>query len=1076
MHLRSLFAFLSLLLPTIAIADDKPEIPPELKGLKYRMIGPAIGGRVSRSCGVPGDLNTYYAATAAGGVWKSTDGGFTWKPIFDDQPIAGMGSIAVSASDPNVIYAGSGEANIRGNVSPGNGIYKSTDAGKSWKQVWTSIGQIGTMIVHPTNPDIAFAAVLGNPFGPNVERGVYRTKDGGKNWEKVLFVDENTGASDVCFDPSNPRILFAGTWQTRRRPWELTSGGPGSGLYVSHDGGDTWDSLKDAKSAKEGLKPADKFLKNGLPNGIWGKVGVGVAASDSRRVYALIEADEGGLFRSNDGGESWSRVNSERILRQRAWYYTTFTIDPTNADVIWVPQVPLLKSIDGGKSFQRVPGYHHGDMHDVWIDPKNPKRVIASNDGGVDISTNGGESWYAPPLPIAQFYHVAVDNREPYHVAGCVQDIGSAAGPSDSLSQKIFLSDWYNVGGGEAGYAVFDWSDPNIVYAGEYGGTITRYDHRTRQSRNVSIYPFNPSGHGAADLKYRFQWTAPIMISPHDAKTVYHGANVLFRTHDAGVTWEKISPDLTRNDKNKQKWSGGPITGDNTGVETYDTIFAIAESPVTKGIIWAGSDDGLVHVSRNNGKTWTNVTPNIADVPDWGTVQCIEASPYDAGTAYVVVDNHRMSDFSPHIWKTIDFGKTWKSIHDTLPKDEYLHVVREDPKQKNLLYAGSEKGVYFSRNGGQKWEPLKLEMPTAAVHDLVVKNDDLVVCTMGRSIWILDDLTPVRQAKTSGLFAPRPTYRWRGHFHITVPNDRSGGDNPPRGAIIYYQLPKEPAKNATLEVLDSAGKRVTIFESKNKEEKEDETMAEEAPPKPKKLNLPAEKGLNRVVWDLTWQGADVIPNARTDAGNPVDGPLALPGKYTLKFTVDGQTKTESLTVKPDPRLTISENVLDEQLKFSLQVREEITRLTKIVLDLRKVRKQVQERAALLAKDENARPLVEAGKKLSKKLDDLEGALHNPKAKVTYDILAQKGGAKLYSQFALLFEMTKEGDGLPTQGMKELNAELSADLDKRDKQWTTLLNSDATQYNALAQKLGVPPLLLPSAKAEPRKPMPEVGEK
>jgi hypothetical protein len=566
------------------------------------------------------------------------------------------------------------------------------------------------------------------------------------------------------------------------------------------------------------------------------------------------------------------------------------------------------------------------------------------------------------------------------------------------------------------------------------------------------------------------------MVSPHDAKTVYHAANVLFRTHDGGVTWEKISPDLTRNDKNKQKWSGGPITGDNTGVEVYCTIFAIAESPVTKGVLWAGSDDGLVHVSRDNGKTWTNVTPNIADMPDWGTVQCIEASPFDAGTAYVVVDNHRMSDFSPHIWKTIDFGKTWKSIHDTLPKDEYLHVVREDPKQKDLLFAGSEKGVHFSRNGGQKWEPIKLEMPTAAVHDLHVKNDDLVIGTMGRAIWILDDITPVRQAKTSGLYPPRPTYQWFGYFAITVPNDRSGCDNPPKGAIVYYQLPKPPAKNATLEILDSTGKRVTLFESKNKEEKEDETLAEEAPPKPKKLNLPAEKGLNRVVWDLTWRGADVIPNARVDAGNPVDGPLALPGKYTLKLTVDGQAKTESLTVKADPRIKIGEKVLEEQLKFSLQVRDDITRLTKIVVDLRKVRKQVQDRAVLLAKDEKAKALVEDGNKLIKKLDDLEAELHNPKAKVNYDVLAQKGGAKLYSQFSFLFEMTKQGDGLPTQGMKELYAELSAELAKRDAEWASLLAAEATQYNALATKLGVPPLLLPGAKAEPRKPMPEVGEK
>jgi photosystem II stability/assembly factor-like uncharacterized protein len=1073
--LPRLLAVLSLLISSVAFADDKPEPSPELKALKYRNIGPAIGGRVSRACGVPGDPQTYYAATAAGGVWKSSDGGFTWKSVFDDQPIASMGSIAVAPSDPNVIYAGSGEANIRGNVSPGNGIYKSNDAGKNWKQVWTSIGQIGTMIVHPTNPDIAFAAVLGNAFGPNPERGVFRTKDGGKSWERVLYIDENTGASDVCFDPNNPRILFAGTWQTRRRPWELTSGGPGSALHVSRDGGDSWESVKDSKSNKEGVKASDKFLKNGLPKGIWGKVTVAVAPSDSRKVYAMIEAKEGGLFRSEDGGEEWSRVNSERVIRQRAWYFSTFTIDPSNADVIWASQVPLLKSIDGGKTFTRVKGYHHGDCHDVWIDPKNPKRMIMSNDGGVDLSFNSGESWYAPPLPIAQFYRIDCDTNVPYRVAGCVQDIGTAAGPSNSLSQNIFLSDWFTVGGGEAGHTVFDRSDPNIVYSGEYGGYISRFDFRTRQARNITIYPFNPSGHGGEDLKYRFQWTAPIMVSPHDPKTVYHAANVLFRTRDGGLTWDKISGDLTRNDKNKQHWSGGPITGDNTGVEIYCTIFAIAESPVTKGVLWAGSDDGLVHISRDDGKTWSNVTVGIADMPDWGTVQCIEAGRFDGGTAYVVIDNHRMSDFAPHIWKTVDFGKTWKSISEGLPKDEYLHVVREDPKQKNLLYAGSEKSVYFSRDGGSTWKPLQLNLPTVAVHDLQVKIDDLVVGTMGRSIWILDDLTAVRQTKAGALYPPRTVYRWRYFGALTVPQDKSAGDNPPKGALIFFHLPKKPSKPATLEILDAAGKRVTLFESKNKEEKDNEE-GEDAAPKPKKLSLPIDKGLNRVVWDLTYQGADVIPNARLDQGNPVDGPMVVPGTYTIKLTVDDKTQTTTLKIDPDPRAKDKPEALASQLKFSLQVRDDISKLAETVLEIRRVRRQIQERATLLAKNDKAKPLVEAGKKLITKLDDLEAELHNPKAKVTYDILAQKGGAKLYSQFGSLFEMTKDGDGAPTQGMKELYTELLAELNKRDAEWTKLLAEDVAQYNTLAKKYEVPGLLLPKQKKEERKLMPPVGEK
>ena len=572
----------ALLTTAVAHGEDSKDQP---VGPHYRLIGPAAGGRVARVAGVVGDPLTYYAATAAGGVWKSVDGGLEWKPIFDDQPVSSIGSVAVSPSDENVVWVGSGEANIRGNVAEGNGIYRSTDGGETWHHVWTGEGQIGALAVDPRDPDTAFAAVLGSPFGPGSDRGVYRTVDGGVSWTKVLFVDNDTGASDVCLDPSNPRIVFAGMWQARRTPWSLTSGGPGSGLYLSRDGGDTWKRLHG----------------NGLPDGIWGKVGVRVAPSNPRRIYALIEAEDGGLFRSDDGGGSFTRINASRGLRQRAWYYSTLTIDPTDADTVWFPEVSMLKSIDAGASIRSVKG-GGWDYHDVWIDPSDPRRMIVGSDAGISLSRDGGRTWTRPPVPIAQFYHLSVDTHTPYRVLGSLQDWGTVSGPSNSLhADGIFRTDWIPVGGGEAGWVVADPADPDIIWAGEYGGYISRWNARTRTAANVSVLPDDSSGHPAADLKYRFQWTAPIVVSPHDPKVIYHAANVLFRSRDSGQHWAAISPDLTRNDPEKQAWSGGPITGDNTGVETYDTIFAVAESPVEAGVIWAGSDDGLVHLTRDAG-------------------------------------------------------------------------------------------------------------------------------------------------------------------------------------------------------------------------------------------------------------------------------------------------------------------------------------------------------------------------------------------------------------------------------------------------------------------------------------------
>jgi photosystem II stability/assembly factor-like uncharacterized protein len=1052
-------ASISLVLCCLSALAQGPDLgPKDLRNLKYRNIGPSIGGRVSRVCGVPGDPMTAFAATAAGGVWKTVNGGVTWKPLTDDLPTSTFGSIAIAPSDPNVVYLGSGEANIRGNVMAGAGIFRSTDAGKTWQHVWKNIGQIGTMAVHPSNADIAFAAVLGNPFAPSDTRGVYRTTDGGKTWKRVLFKDADTGASDLSIDPSNPRIIFAGLWQTRRRPWELTSGGPGSGLYVSRDGGDTWKSLPAEQEPN-----ADGKAEQGLPKKPWGKVCVAVAPSNGRRVYANIEAEEGGLFRSDDGGDSWQRINGHRAIRQRAWYFSTITVDPVNPNVVWLPQVPLLRSSDGGKNFERIRGPHHGDHHDIWIDPKNPQRVIDANDGGVDLSLDGGQSWTAPPLPIAQFYHIACDTSFPYRVGGSMQDIGCYAGPSRSLTATIPLSEWEYVGGGEAGHIAFDPSDPNLVYAGEYGGFISRFDRRTRQARHVGIYPYNPSGHGGESLKYRFQWTAPIHISPHDPKAIYHGANVLFRTRDGGQTWEKLSGDLTRNDKNKQKWSGGPITGDNTGVEIFCTIFAIAESPKQKGVIWVGSDDGLVHVTRDDGKTWINVTPQIPDLPDWGTVCCIEPSPFDAGTAYVVIEAHRMSDFRPHLWRTTDFGQTWTRLTAGLPPQSYLHVVRCDPKAKGILFLGNEHGIWFSRNDGANWESLRLNLPTVPVSDLIVKDDDLVLGTNGRSIWILDDITPIRlRAGTKPMvFAPLPAVRWRLGDNAAESFDRSHGPNPPYGATIRFSLPTV-AKSVSLEIVDSKGQRAAFFE--NKPEKADDAPPdlgayssgddEKAPP------IPTKPGIHQLTWNLRLKGPTPIPNARVDAGDPKQGPPAFPGDYTIRLTVDGQTVTEKLVVRPDPRFP---NVPQEQHEFLIKLRDDITRLSEAVKSIRLVRKQLNERAELLADEPSAKDFLAAGKSLLAKLDAIEERFHNPKAQVSYDILAMKGGARLYSQLISLYGFAAMADGLPTQGMRELSIELNGELDKLLAEWKLLLAGDVVKYNEAAKKIDVPGIWLPKAK-------------
>jgi photosystem II stability/assembly factor-like uncharacterized protein len=1028
----------ALLLLAVPISAQEEKPAGIFDNLKFRSIGPPAGGRVSRALGIAGDPRVYYAATASGGVWKSTDGGIRWSPIFDEMPTASIGSIAVAPSDANVIYVGSGEANIRGDVAAGNGIYKSTDAGKTWKQVWVQEGQIGTMEVDPKNADVAFAAVLGHAFGPNPERGVYRTRDGGATWEKVLFVDQDTGASDLSIDPSNPRIVFAGMWEARRSPWSLVSGGDTGGVYLSRDSGDTW----------------KKIEKKGLPEGATGKIAVEVAPSDPRRVYALIEAEKGGLFRSDDGGESFRLVNGERYLLIRPWYFTHLTVDPTNADVVWAPSLQMLKSIDGGATFKTVKGIHHGDHHDIWFDPGNPKRIIASNDGGVDVSVDGGESWYAPALPISQFYHVSVDDRVPYHVHGNMQDLGTASGPSNSLSSNgITRFDWHEVGGGETGHSASVPGEPDVVYAGEYFGYLSRYDHRTRQARNVAIYPMDVSGQGAAESRYRFQWTAPMIVSRHDPNVVYHGSQFLMKTEDGGMTWRAVGPDLTRNDPTKQQFSGGPITGDNTGVEVYGTIFAITESPLDKDLLWVGSDDGLVHLSIDGGAEWRNVTPE--DMPEWGTVRTIEASSFDEGTAYLVADKHRLDDMNPYLWKTTDHGSSWKRIDGGLEKGLYLHTVREDPQREGLLYVGTEKGISFSRDEGKTWSALKLNLPAAVpVHEIRIQEGDLVAGTHGRSIWILDDLTPVREmtpsieASTAHLFPIRPAKRFRYHGG---PRDIYGGENPPPGAALHYYLKEEAKESISLRILLADGTVVRSFTSDEGKPEDPEDAPDAYSRKPPAL--PKKKGVNRFVWDLLYEGAKRIPKAEIDMGDPAVGPMAVPGEYVVELQVGEEKLRQPLVLEPDPRVSIAASDLEEQLRFALSIRDAITRLSETVIQIRDVREQLENARDRVGKDRG--DLSESATSILEKMKGLEEKLHNPQAKVAYDILATRPGARLYSKLGPLLGFVNEGDGAPTQGQKEVFQELSTELDRIVSEWRRTLESDIAAWNQRAKALDLP---------------------
>ena len=1029
--------------------SNRPEEKP-FKGMKYRLIGPFRGGRSITAAGIPGDPTTYYFGAAGGGVWKSTDGASTWSPVFDKTDTGSIGSIAVANSDHNVLYVGTGEACIRGNISQGDGVYKSLDGGKTWKNVGLRDSRIiGKVIINPENPDIAFVAALGHAYGPNAERGIFRTTDGGKNWEKVLFKDENTGAVDVAYDPHNSNIIFASLWQVRRTSWTLNDGGPGSGLYRSTDGGTTWKRLDE----------------HGLPKGPYGRIGVAVSAN-SDRVYALIEArnPEGGLYRSDDGGDTWELVNPSHSLWQRPWYYMHIIADPVDENVVYIMDVESYKSTDGGHLFNKVK-VPHGDNHGLWIDPKDTRRMIASNDGGVTVTLDGGKSWTREDnQPTAQFYHVITDSATPYRVYGSQQDSGSVGIVSRSDDGSISASDWYDVGGGEAGYIAPYPPDPEIVYAADYQGTLTQYNRHIGQVKSITEQPELSDAHGAEKLEHRFQWTAPVMISPHDPNTLYHGGERLFKTTDGGVHWEAISPDLTRNDKSKQRVSGGDITLDDSGTEYYDTIFALAESPVTKGVLWVGTDDGLVQITRDEGKNWANVTPK--DLPEWSRISQIDASPFDAGTAYVAADLHQSDDVRPYIYKTSDYGKTWTKLTHGIPDGAFVRSVREDPKKRGLLYAATENGIYISFNDGGDWRSLKLNLPPVPVHDLVVKDNDLVVATHGRAFWILDDISPLRQfndeidKQAVHLYAPGTAYRIQaGQSGERHPSKREG-ENPAVGATIYFYL-KDAPKDGTetkIEILDASGKTIRKYSSL-----ESEPLDEPPDPDDKKpeKEIKPEAGLNRFVWDLRGEQAHRVPGYYLwEYGAGARGPVVPPGQYQVKLTVGSESQTAPLEVKLDPRVKISEADLKQQFTMQMQIQAELNRVYDAVNQIEDVRSQINGLKRRLPENASAKTIASSADEIDKKLIAVRDQFINLTISANEDSLAYP--PQIDAKWAFLAMDLGNADSAPTEAEQLEFEKLKRQTGEMLGQWEAVQAHELADFRKLTAENSLSTVLVPPA--------------
>ncbi|MFN6962325.1 MAG: WD40/YVTN/BNR-like repeat-containing protein [Pyrinomonadaceae bacterium] len=1032
-------------------ASPTPQVSPTpqakkedpLRNLQYRLIGPFRGGRVTAVAGVASQPRVYYFGATGGGVWKTTDGGVNWQPVSDEYFKTGsVGAIGVADSDPNVIYVGMGESPVRGNVSHGDGVYKSIDAGKTWKHVGLGdTRQIARVRVHPKDPNIVYVAALGHLWGPNAERGVFRTRDGGKTWEKVLFRNNDTGAIDLILDPSNANTIYAAFWQVRRTPWTLISGGEGSTIYKSTDGGDTWTELKSNR---------------GLPSGIWGKVGVTVSPVNPNRVWAMIEAKDGGLYRSDDGGDTWQRTSDSAAIRQRPWYYTRVYADTQQADTVYVLNVGFHKSVDGGRNFTTI-GTPHGDNHDLWIAPNDNQRMIEGNDGGANVSEDGGLNWTEQDQATAQFYRVAVDNDFPYNIYGAQQDNSTVRIASRSNDFAITERDWWDVGGGESGWIAPHPENSNIVFAGSYGGYLTRYDHRTGQLRTVNVYPDNPMGAGAEAMKYRFQWNYPILFSPHKTNGVYPlyaAGNILFRSMDEGHSWEAISPDLTRNDRSKQGDSGGPITRDNTSVEYYDTIFTVAESPLEQGVIWAGSDDGLVHVTRDNGKTWQNVTPK--GMPEWIQINSIEASPNDPATAYFAATAYKLDDYRPYIYKTNDYGKTWKRIVDGIAADAFTRVVREDPNRRGFLYAGTETGIYYSTNDGESWQSLRLNLPVVPITDLAVhkREKDLVVATQGRSFYVLDNLPVLYQLADAMkadafLFKPEDAYRAAGGGGFTPPPTATVGANPPNGAVINYWLKSKPAKDVVLEFLDASGKPLRKFTGRVPQE--GAPAQTQGPSGAGEPTVATDAGLNRFVWNYRVANATTVPGMIFWGGSTA-GPRVVPGNYQVRLTVDGKVVgTESFTIKADPRISTTPQQFAEQFDFLMRSRDKLSQTHDAILEIRDIRKQLEDLSSRLKPEQ--KDVREKAAEIVKAVTAVEEELVQTKIRSSQDALNYP--IKLNNKLAALNSSVDGADYPPTKQSYDVYNDLSAKIDAQLARLAQIKSTDIAAFNKMFAEKGLP---------------------
>ena len=989
----------------------------EIPNLNWRSIGPYRGGRASSVTGVSNSDNTYYFGATGGGIWKTTDSGQNWRNISDGFFGGSIGAISASESDPNILYVGTGEKTVRGNVSPGyGGFWKSDDAGETWKKMNLDIDQVqvGRIAIHPKNPDIVYIAIIGDLFKDSNKRGVYKSTDGGKSWRQVLFSNERSGAVDISIDKNNPRIIFASTWNIRRTPYSLESGGEGSGLWKSTDGGETWKNISD---------------NEGLPSGIWGISGVSVSPVNSKKVFALIENKEGGLFRSDDGGSSWKKVNEDRNLRQRAWYYTRVYADTQNENRVYVMNVSFWRSEDGGKSFDRY-RTPHGDHHDLWIDPENNKRLIVADDGGAQVSSDDANNWSTyMNQPTAQYYRVATDNSFPYNILVAQQDNSTQRVPHRVNSGGISERDWERSAGGESAHLAAKPDNPDIVYGGSYGGYLTRLDHSTGEVRSVNVWPNNPMGHGAEDMKFRFQWNFPIFFSPHDPNKLYTTSNRFHVTYNEGEKWEVFSPDLTRNEKEKLGPSGGPITKDNTAVEYYATIFAACESPYEKDLLWAASDDGLIHLSRDGGKNWEDVTP--VNSPKYLMWNSVEPDPFVKGGLYAAGTLYKTGDFQPYMYKTKDYGKTWEKITNGIPNNHFTRVLRADPNKEKLLYAGTESGMYISFDDGISWNSFQLNLPLVPITDLTIKNNNLIAATQGRSLWLIDDLTPLHQLNkevnnaSMKLFKPIDSYRMGSPGRGTP---RNAGKNHHNGVEVFFNIDDkilDENTSVTLEFLDNEKKLIKKYDNQSDENA---------------LDINSEK--NSFVWNMRYDDAKGFDGLIMWAAS-LRGPIASPGQYYVKLTVNEKSEEQSFNILKDPRSNSTNEDLKEQFDFLLSVRDKVSDIHQTIIDIRSSRSQ----------------LIDLKSKISDKYPDMENSISDVISRITlieeklYQTKNRSGQdplnfpIRLNNKLAHLTSVASVGNFKPTDQMYNVRDELIGLIDKELKMWEDIKENDLVKLNS-----------------------------